>query len=101
VREELGFRSVNGLDLVGTRESQPLGLTATGSDRPLAVVKEFWFSKQLGLNVITRRDDPRSGIEAFSVTDIHLSEPDRALFMLPADSKVVDLRASTVSGTVP
>ena len=101
VREELGFRSVNGLDLVGTRESQPLGLTATGSDRPLAVVKEFWFSKQLGLNVITRRDDPRSGIEAFTVTDIHLSEPDRALFTLPADSKVVDLRASTVSRTAP
>ena len=101
LREELGFRSVNGLDLVGTRESQPLGLTATGSDRPLAVVKEFWFSKQLGLNVITRRDDPRSGIEAFTVTDIHLSEPDRALFTLPADSKVVDLRASLFPARFP
>jgi hypothetical protein len=101
VREELGFRSVNGLELVGTRESQPLALTATGSDRPLAVVKEFWYSKQLGLNVITRRDDPRSGIEVFTVTDIHLSEPDRGLFTLPADSKVVDLRASAVSRTLP
>src|SRR5262245_8089793 len=97
VREELGVRSVNGLDLVGTRESQPLGLTATGSDRPLAVVKEFWYSKHLGLNVITRRDDPRSGIEAFTVTDIQLSEPDRGLFTLPADFKVVDLRASPVT----
>jgi len=94
VREDLGVRSVNGLELVGTRESQPLGLTATGSDRPLAVVKEFWYSKQLGLNVITRRDDPRSGIEAFTVTDIHLSEPDRGLFTLPATFKVVDLRPS-------
>jgi len=101
VREDLGVRSVNGLELVGTRESQPLGLTATGSDRPLAVVKEFWYSKQLGLNVITRRDDPRSGIGAFTVTDIHLLEPDRGLFTLPANFKVVDLRASAVSRTLP
>ena len=48
-----------GLDLIGTRETQTLGLTATGSDRPLAIVKEFWYSKPLGLNVITRRTDPR------------------------------------------
>src|SRR5262249_31442894 len=47
VREELGFRSVNGLDLVGTREIQPLGRTATGSDPPLAVGKECWYSRQL------------------------------------------------------
>jgi hypothetical protein len=102
VREELGSRSANGLDLVGTRESQPLGLTAAGSDRPLAVVKEFWYSRYLGLNVITKRDDPRSGIEAFTVTDIQLSEPDRGLFTLPANFKVVDLRASSaVSRRLP
>jgi hypothetical protein len=101
VREELGFRSVNGLDLVGTRESQPLGLTATGSERPLAVVKEFWYSSHLGLNIITKRDDPRSGIEAFTVTDIQLSEPDRRLFTLPANFKVVDLRASAVPRGLP
>jgi hypothetical protein len=101
VREDLGVQTVNGLDLIGTRETQPLGLTATGSDRPLAVVKEFWYSKALGMNVMTRRNDPRSSAEVFTVTDIHRSEPDRSLFALPADARIVDLRSQAVSRTGP
>lgn len=100
VREDLGVRTVDGLDLIGTRETQTLGLTAAGSDRPLAVVKEFWYSKQLDLNVITRRNDPRSSAEVFTVTDIHRSEPDRRLFALPADARIVELRSPAVSRTV-
>jgi hypothetical protein len=100
-REDLGVQSINGLDLIGTRETQPLGLTATGSDRPLAIVKEFWYSKQLGLNVITRRTDPRTSAELFTVTDIQLSEPERGLFALPADARIVDLRAPAVSPPRP
>jgi hypothetical protein len=73
----------------------------TGSNRPLAVVNEFWDSKQLGLNVITRRNDPRSSAEVFTVTDIHRSEPDRSLFALAADARIVDLRSPAVSRTVP
>jgi hypothetical protein len=101
VREDLGVQTVNGLDLIGTRETQTLGLTPTGSDRPLAIVKEFWYSKPLGLNVITRRNDPRSSAEVFTVTDIRRSEPDRSLFALPADARIVDLRSPAVSRTVP
>jgi hypothetical protein len=101
VREDLGVQTVNGLDLIGTRETQTLGLTATESDRPLAIVKEFWYSKPLGLNVITRRNDPRSSAEVFMVTDIRRSEPDRSLFALPADARIVDLRSPAVSRTVP
>ena len=101
VREDLGVQTFNGLDLIGTRETQTLGLTATGSDRPLAVVKEFWYSKELGLNVITKRNDPRSSAEVFTVTDIHPTEPDRSLFVLPADARIVDLRSPAVSRAVP
>ena len=92
VSESLGSQTLNGLELIGTRESQSLGLLATGSDRPLSVVKEFWFSRQLGLNVLTTRNDPRSGKEVFTVTDVRQGEPDAALFALPADARIVDLR---------
>jgi hypothetical protein len=90
--DNLGSRMLNGLDLIGTRETQTLNPLVIGSDRPITVVKEFWFSPQLGVNVLTTRNDPRSGKEVFTVTDIRRGEPDAALFALPADARVVDLR---------
>ena len=92
--ENLGSRTQNGLELIGTRETQTMNPLVTGTDRPLVVVKEFWYSRQLGLNVLTTRNDPRSGKEVFTVTDIRQGEPDAALFAMPADFRVVDLRAA-------
>jgi hypothetical protein len=92
VTENLGSRTQNGLELIGTRETQTMNPLVTGTDRPLVVVKEFWYSRQLGLNVLTTRNDPRSGKEVFTVTDIRQGEPDASLFALPGDARVVDLR---------
>jgi len=93
VSENLGSQILSGVDVVGTRETQTLNPLATGSDHPITIVKEFWYSKQLGLNVLTTRNDPRSGKEVFTVTDIRQGEPDASLFALPAGFRVVDLRA--------
>jgi hypothetical protein len=89
-REDLGTQTVSGLEMIGTREV----LTVTmNTNRPVAVTKEFWYSPQLGLNISTRRWDPRIGrVEMFTVTDINLSEPDPSLFALPVDARVVDYR---------
>jgi len=92
VTENLGSRTLNGLELIGTRETQTMNPLVTGTDRPLVVVKEFWYSRQLGVNVLTTRNDPRSGKEVFTVTDIRLGEPDASLFALPTNASVVDLR---------
>jgi hypothetical protein len=89
-RDNLGTQAVNGLEMLGTREVLTV---AMNTDRPLSVTKEFWFSPLLGLNISTRRWDPRIGrAEVFTVTEINLSEPDPRLFTLPGDSKVVDFR---------
>jgi hypothetical protein len=94
-REALGTQTVNGFEMVGTREVLTL---ATNTDRPLSVTKEFWYSPLLGLNVSTRRWDPRIGrVEVFSVTDINLSEPDPNLFTLPADARVMDFRTPSTA----
>jgi hypothetical protein len=93
VSENLGSQILSGVDVVGTRETQTLNPLATGSDHPITIVKEFWYSKQLGLNVSTTRNDPRSGKEVFTVTDIRQGEPDASLFALPASFRVVDFRA--------
>jgi len=90
----LGTRVVDGLELVGSRETQTLSWSTDASRPPLTVIKEFWYSKQLGVNVLTTRDDPRSGNEVFTVSNIKLGEPSPALFALPADFRVADLRAA-------
>jgi hypothetical protein len=95
VRENLGTQTINGLELIGTRETQTISSALAGSSRPLVVVKEFWYSQLLGLNVLTKRVDPRSGTELFTVTDIRQSEPDARLFTMPADARVVDLRPTS------
>jgi hypothetical protein len=97
VSETLGSQMLSGLDLIGTRETQTISPRVAGSDRPIVVVKEFWYSPQLGVNVLTTRDDPRSGREVFTVTDIRWGEPDSSLFALPANARVVDLRGVPAS----
>ncbi len=89
VLEELGKRSISG---AGSRETVVIQTGEIGNDRPLFAKREVWFSAALGLNLISRRQDPRFGIQNFELTDITLSDPDSKLFEPPADAKVIDLR---------
>ncbi len=92
--ENLGTIAMNGVEVVGTRETQTLNQRVVGTDRPLVITKEFWYSAQLGLNIITKRNDPRSGSEVFTVTDIITGDPDPSLFVLPKTARLIDLRPS-------
>lgn len=98
LREDLGKNIVNGLDAIGTRETRTLNPGTIGNDRPIYVVKEYWYSPQLGINVSVKRVDPRHGTEFFGVTDISLTDPDAKLFVLPGGYTVVDHRGESVPG---
>ncbi len=91
-REALGDKIVNGVETVGTRETSTVNASAFGNNHPIVVVKEFWYSPVLGINVIEKRQDPRFGDQNFTVSDIALGEPDTRFFQMPANFKVVDLR---------
>jgi len=92
-REDLGKTSVNGVEAVGTRETRTLNPGAIGNDRTIAIVKEIWFSPQLGINVSVKRVDPRHGTQVINVTEISQAEPDPQWFKVPAGYTVVDRRA--------
>jgi hypothetical protein len=92
VREDLGTQTVNGIEMIGTREIMTVAEALVGTDRPLQITKEFWYSPRLGLNLSTKRMDPRNGVELFTVTDIVQSEPDPSLFALPKNARIVDYR---------
>ncbi len=96
--EDLGKQTIDGLETEGTRETTIIETGAIGNNRPIQVTREFWYSPQLGVNLISKRQDPRFGIQNFEVTEIALGNPDSKLFELPAGSKVIDLRkASEIS----
>ena len=67
-RHDLGKNIVSGLDAVGTRETRTLQPSAIGNDRPISIIKEFWYSPQLGINLSVKRMDPRHGTELSSTS---------------------------------
>jgi hypothetical protein len=93
-RTALGTDSIDGLDVVGTSETTTILAGTMGNDQDLQVVKEFWFSPQLGINLIEKRQDPRFGSQNFLVSEISPGEPDSALFDVPAGFRIEDARAA-------
>jgi hypothetical protein len=91
-RVDLGRDTVSGVETIGTRETTTITSGAIGNDRAIEVVKEFWYSQQLGINVIEKRQDPRYGTQTFLVGQISLGEPDARLFDMPPNFRTVDLR---------
>lgn len=67
---------------------------AIGNDTPILVRREYGYSPQLSLNIVSKLQDPRVGTQNFEVSDIVLGEPDAKLFKRSGNSKLIDLRKS-------
>ena len=92
-RANLGSKTIEGLEAIGTRETITIQAGVIGNSAPVDNTKEFWYSPKLGLNLQVLRLDPLHGDQLFSVTDLKLSEPDARLFIVPPTTRVVDLRS--------
>jgi hypothetical protein len=73
----------------GTRITRTIPAGAIGNEKPIVIVTERWYSNDLQTVVMTKRSDPRMGETTFTLTNIQRSEPDPALFQVPADYSVV------------
>jgi len=63
-----------------------------GNDSELHIIREYWYSPQLSLNLSSKLQDPRIGTQDFELSGITLGEPDAKLFKVPPRSEVIDLR---------
>jgi hypothetical protein len=89
-REDLGRKTIGEVEVVGSREVTTINAGVMGYEKPQPIVKEFWYSPSLGINVITKRFDPRaSAIQNFEVGAINLAEPDPKMFEPPVGYKLV------------
>jgi hypothetical protein len=100
--EDLGTQNIEGVEATGTRTITTIPAGAIGNERPIEIVYERWYSKELQLIVMSKQSDPRTGEQTYRLTNIQRSEPDPALFSVPTGYKVVSqgqmYRPATVSG---
>ncbi len=56
LHEELGPSSSAGVNTTGYWETTTLNPGVLGNDQPMVTVREFWFSSELGINLISKLD---------------------------------------------
>lgn len=87
--EELGTRDIEGVSAEGTRRITTIPEGSIGNERPIEIVYERWYSKELGLVVYSKHSDPRFGEQTYRLTNIVRAEPDPSLFAVPQGYKVL------------
>jgi hypothetical protein len=88
--KDLGTEIMDGLSVHGTLKTRTVPAAVSGTGRDLVVTDEIWYSDELHLNMLEKRDDPRTGKQTVTVTRVDRSEPNQAMFEVPAGYKVVD-----------
>lgn len=89
--QDLGPSVMDGLDVHGYRRFLTIPAQASGTDLPVVVSDEIWYSEELRINLLTKQNDPRTGSLTVTVTNINVNEPDVDLFAIPPDYKLVDM----------
>ena len=81
----LEHKTIDGIAVEGRKRTTVIPAGQIGNDQPITIVSEEWRSPELNVLVLTRHSDPRSGDSTYRLTNIIRAEPDRSLFMVPAD----------------
>jgi hypothetical protein len=93
-RESLGNDVMDGINVVGTRETVTINAGVVGNSQALSITREFWYSPELQVNLAITRKDPREGTQVVRVHEVSRSEPDPNLFKVPDGYVIHDLRNS-------
>ncbi|HYM09202.1 MAG TPA: hypothetical protein VEU62_00645 [Bryobacterales bacterium] len=86
--ESLGQQTIEGVLAQGTRTTVTIPAGAIGNELPIQVVSERWYSPDLQIVVMSKRNDPRMGQTTYQLTNISRSEPLHSLFEVPSDYTV-------------
>jgi hypothetical protein len=86
--ESLGTQNIEGVDAEGTRTVTTIPAGSIGNERPIEIVYERWYSKELQQIVYSKHSDPRFGDQTYRLTNINRSEPDPSLFEVPTGYRI-------------
>ena len=81
--EDLGEQVLEGLLVQGTRMTDTIPAGAMGNERPIEIVTERWYSKDIEAMVLQRFFDPRFGETIYRLVNVVRGEPSPDLFQVP------------------
>jgi hypothetical protein len=87
---DLGTESMENVAVHGVRKIRTVSAAASGTGKPVIVTDEYWYSEELHLNMLVKHDDPRTGQQIVTITQVNRAEPPASTFEIPADYKIVD-----------
>ena len=100
-KQDIGTETMSGLTATGTRITETIPAGAFGNQQPIQTVREVWVSTALSVPVLVKTTDPRFGTSTIQLTDITRSEPDPALFQIPAGWTVTTRQPPAAGGPGP
>jgi len=86
--EQLGTKTILGLQATGTRVTRTIPAGQIGNTKPISVVTERWVSTDLQIPLTMEHKDPMMGTMISTVTSVTRGEPDASLFQVPSDYKI-------------
>jgi len=95
-RDNLGVKVIDGLEVVGYRETVTLGQGSAQKPAPVDFVQETWHSPKLEIDLQVTRTDPKHLDQTVTISSISLGEPDPNHFTVPERARIQDLRTSTL-----
>jgi hypothetical protein len=81
---QLGDKTIDGVRVTGIRVENGLPAGRMGNEKPITVVAEQWFSTELGVVVLSTQKSSIGSETTTKLDQIVRSEPDPALFTIPA-----------------
>lgn len=99
--EDLGKREFEGVEADGTRTITTIPAGAIGNERPIDIIYERWYSKDLEMILSSKHSDPRFGDQTYKLVNIIRVDPELTLFTLPADFKLLTDIRGTVNVAIP
>jgi hypothetical protein len=87
--EDLGEQVLEGLLVQGTRMTSTIPAGAMGNERPIDIVTERWYSKDIDATVLERFFDPRFGETIYRLVNVVRGNPSPDLFQVPQGYEVV------------
>jgi len=88
--KDLGSRQIEGGKAQGKVRSYEIPAGEIGNRNPIVVTSENWYSPELQVTLLAKRNDPRTGERTWRLANIKRDEPAASLFTMPTDFTLKD-----------
>lgn len=88
--EALGTKTIEGIEAEGKRVTRIIPVGSIGNEKPIEIVRETWYSKELQMTVMSVDKNPLTGEHIYKMISCSRAEQPGTLFEVPSDYKIVD-----------